>query len=84
MSWVWKNSRSRGIQRLVLLSIADQANDAGEAWPSVASIAARCQISERSVQRNIRYLADLEELAVEPRERENGGCSSNLYRVLAS
>src|SRR5690606_6482867 len=42
MSWVWNYSRSKPTQRLVLLAIADCANDHGaEAYPSNATLAAK-------------------------------------------
>ncbi|MBS7811193.1 helix-turn-helix domain-containing protein [Roseococcus pinisoli] len=37
-------------QKLVLWALADQANDAGEAWPSVAGLVEATCLSERSVQ----------------------------------
>ena len=36
--------------KLVLLSLADQANDAGVCWPSQPQIATRCSISDRAVK----------------------------------
>jgi hypothetical protein len=34
MTWVWQHSRADGNVRLVLLAIADSANDDGlDAWP---------------------------------------------------
>jgi hypothetical protein len=40
----------------VLLSLADNANDHGECWPSIATIATRTCFSERAVQRAIAWL----------------------------
>lgn len=59
---VWKYSRAHGAALLVLVSLADQANDAGECWPSVESIAARCRVSVRSVHRYLDQLVALGEL----------------------
>lgn len=58
-SAVWRQSKATGATLLVLLSLADQANDEGICWPSVPMIAERCRVSVRSVSR---YLAQLEEL----------------------
>lgn len=44
----------RGItssQKLVLVCLADNANDAGFCWPSLSDIRARCCMEERAVQR---------------------------------
>lgn len=40
--------------KLVLLALADCANDDGHCWPSIATIARKSGVSERSVQRAIR------------------------------
>ena len=42
------------IDKLVLLALADAANDEGHCWPSIATIARKSGVSERSVQRAIR------------------------------
>lgn len=40
--------------KLVFLALADCANDEGLAWPSIATIARKSGVSERTVQRSIR------------------------------
>jgi hypothetical protein len=44
LSRVWKHSKARFGDRLVLLAIADFANDAGEAWPSVETLAKKSRL----------------------------------------
>lgn len=80
MSWVWEHSRSRGAQRLVLLCIADHANDDGlEAFPSLARLARKTGMTERGVQKAIQSLVGLGELQV---TMGGGRGRSNRYRVL--
>lgn len=43
MNWVWSLEDLTPAQTLVLLSLADQANDEGYCWPSRDVIASRCQ-----------------------------------------
>lgn len=65
ISWVWEHSEAGGTDRLVLLAIADAADDRGlNAWPSVATIASKCNVSSRTVQRAIYALEELGELRV--------------------
>lgn len=66
-AWCWRHSQSKGTDRLVLLSIADQADDDGlNAFPSYVTIAERCGgISTKTVQRCVTNLEALGELAVE-------------------
>lgn len=52
MNHVWQLAIPAG-QKIVLLSLADQANDHGVCWPSMAQIAVRCSITERSVRSHV-------------------------------
>lgn len=58
MGRVWPLSVTP-VQKLVLISLADQANDDGVSWPGVASMAKRTCLAERSVQRALRELVAL-------------------------
>ena len=73
----WYHSEASGNVLLVLLSLADQANDDGWCWPGHESIASRCRLSRRTVQRAIDTLAELGEVEVERRGRQR----TNLYRI---
>jgi len=80
MTWVWDNSPVGGSERLLLLAIADCANDeGGNAWPSIATLARKCRIDGRTVQRIIRRLADAGHLTV---VASAGGRGSNVYTVV--
>lgn len=71
MNWVWEHSSAAGGDLLVLLAIADHASDDGtHAFPTVDTLAGKCRMSARSVQRAIGRLAELGELRV---ERNAGG-----------
>lgn len=45
-------------EKAVLISLADQANDDGECWPSVPTMSRRTCLGERTVQRALRELED--------------------------
>lgn len=53
---IWENPPCGGGDLLCLLAIADNANDAGYAWPALATIARKAVMSERGVQKCIRKL----------------------------
>lgn len=55
MSAIWPLEMD-STPKFVLLSLADQANDSGECWPSVANLAKRTGLSERTVQYAIKQL----------------------------
>jgi AcrR family transcriptional regulator len=75
---VWKHSQADGVALLVLLSLADQANDEGECWPKIDQIAERCRVSRRSVFRHLDELRTLGELDWEDRRAQS---LASKYRV---
>ena len=77
---VWHNSQQTGSGLLVLLAIADHANDDGICWPSVARLARMARVSERQCQRLISQLVNAGELAVE--RGGHGPKSTTVYRIL--
>lgn len=77
MSWVWEFSEAVGNDRLVLLAIADRANDDGaDAWPNQEELSSKTRLSRRTVQRCILSLEQLGELVV---SREVG--NTNRYTI---
>lgn len=79
MSRVWQQSKSRNGDRLVLLAIADFADEKARAFPSMASLSAKSNMDVRSVQRSVSRLVEMGELAV----REGAGPHGvNVYYVL--
>jgi hypothetical protein len=78
-SAVWKHSRQKksgGL--LVLLAIADYANERGIAWPAVSTLARKARMSPRNVQRWLRCLERDGELKV---LRNQGKCGANIYQI---
>jgi hypothetical protein len=70
MSRVWAHSRQKGGELLIMLALADFANDEGECWPSIPVLAQKARLTERQVQKLIPKLQEAGELLV---ERSNGG-----------
>ena len=78
MAWAWRQQLS-GPEKLVLMAIADHADDDGICWPGNAHIARKCNLSQRSVQRHIKNLIDNGYMTAHRRYRETGGQTSNRY-----
>jgi Helix-turn-helix domain len=84
---VWDYSKASGTPLLVLLKLADWANDDGECWPSIRLIAEKCRLKdERHVKRLIRDELEekLGEVVVIPnggRSSHHGGPRSNRYII---
>lgn len=80
VSWVLDQSKSRGADRLVLLVIAEHANDNGaNAYPSLTRIAKRANMDKRTAQRSIRALVASGELKVSD---STGPQGVHRYRVV--
>jgi hypothetical protein len=58
MSAVWQYGPADSMDRLVLLAIADNANDDGVAWPAVRRLADKCCIGERGMRYRLRKLEE--------------------------
>ena len=71
MTVVWQCDIPAG-RKLVLLSLADNANDRGECYPSIEAVSARCGLSVRAVQGHI---SDLEKDGYLSRLERNGRSS---------
>lgn len=59
-SAVWKAAIKDPVAKLVLLKFADNANDSGKCWPSIANISRETGLCRRTVQTKIRALEDLD------------------------
>lgn len=67
-------------QKMILLALADRANDEGECWPGQEELARKGNMSPRSVVNHIDWLEDHGLLKVERRQKGNTR-QSNRYTV---
>jgi len=79
MTRVWKNSTQAGGKLLLLLAIADFANDDGMAFPGIDTLAKKTRQNRRTVQRQLSDLEEKDEIAIEP---GTGRSNTNTYWVL--
>jgi len=80
MNWAWRQGLPP-TPKLVLMALADAADDHGVCWPSVTTLARKCSVSPRTVQRMLKLLVDQQLLVAESRHRQSGARSSNRYRL---
>lgn len=69
---------SDAITKLILVKLADNANDDGQCFPSYAKMAEQCGVSRRTVIRKIKDLEIAGEIVIERRKTKNGN-ASNLF-----
>ena len=76
LSAAWAQDGLSSNQKLVLLGLANWCNSQSQtAWPSISTLAKRCSLTTRSVQRIIKQLQELGLISVEQRNS-----TSNVYR----
>lgn len=78
MNWAWGVELPPAM-KLVLLKLADRANDDGQCWPGMDVVAEACGVSKASV---IRYVAKMESMGlvkVERRKGDDGRQATNIY-----
>lgn len=74
-SAVWKRKGLDPLTKLVLLKLADNANDEGECWPSIRRIVDETGLARSTV---FRRLEDLEELKLIERHRRETTSARNI------
>lgn len=79
MTCIWDATDVSGSELLVLLALADHANDAGICWPSLPRIAKRARLSERQTQRVIQKLAS--EGHIKILSKGDGRGHSTMYQI---
>lgn len=82
MSKVWTEQDTSGNERLVLMALADNANDEGICWPSHATIASKCRIERRHVIRLVQSLINRGYVRRQRRLAKDGRKTSNIYQLL--
>ena len=80
MGWAWGQALPSA-RKLVLVALADSANDDGVCWPGLRTISGKCGMTVRSVQRHIDALIEGGYMAKSARHRDTGSRTSNLYEL---
>ena len=75
---VWQHSRNKSGNLLVLLALADHANEEGYAYPGIPLLAREARMSQRHTRRCLNELVTSGELDVLPKQAPSG---RTLYRI---
>lgn len=79
MAQAWKDSPYKGEKLLVLLALADFANDEGKCWPAISTIARKARITDRAA---FRILAEFRQDGVVEVLKQGGGRGKlTVYQV---
>ena len=80
MTWAWSKALPP-TSKLVLMALADIADDLGVCWPSHPTLAAKCSLTDRTLRRVLSLLQAQKLVFIEPRFNTNGSRTSNRYRL---
>lgn len=80
MNWAWEQ-RLPPNAKLILMALADAANDEGDCWPKMKTLAAKCCVSQRTVQRMLKEFVASGLLTARPRFNHEGRQVSNNYTL---
>lgn len=82
MTQVWQIGPEEHYPRVVLLALADNADDAGDCYPSIALVQQKLCMSKSSVLRSLKYLEEEGWLEIEHRVTVYDECArGNLYHI---
>ena len=79
MARVWEKSQHAGSELLMLLAIADFADDDGRAYPAVPTLAKKCRMTPRNANLILANLRKTGELVIRQNEGPKG---TNLYQIV--
>lgn len=81
MAWAWKRPGLTSTEVLVLLALADHADDEGLCWPGQRGVAEKARMARPTVNVIIRRLQDKGALTVIQRTDRDGRKLANRYRL---
>lgn len=84
MTRVFNDKSIKGNEKLLMLALADNANDTGVCFPSWNSLMSKTSMSRGSVSKWINVLVEKGLVYKKNRSRKNGGRSSNKYLLYPS
>jgi hypothetical protein len=71
----------KGPPRALLMALADRANDSGECWPSITTLAKECGFCRSTVKSSLRALKDAKLIDWKQRRDTSGDLTSNVYSL---
>ena len=81
MTWAI-TQRIPASQKIVLIVLANYANEKGACWPSLQTIAKDAGISKRTAMRTVEKLIENKIISVKKRRRSTGNQTSSYYQIL--
>ena len=77
MAWAWTQEALSEGEKLLLMAVADHADDEGVCWPGQVGLAKKCGVTDRTVRTRLKKLETLGLIAREPRYNAEGKRTSD-------
>lgn len=84
LTWAWSRRGLKATEKLVLIRLADYADEQGSCFPSQKRVAEDCGMDRMTVNRALQRLADAALVSSEKRRRGGRQTSSRYYLALQS
>jgi len=81
MDKVFKAKTLDSNKKLIMLALADNANDQGYAYPSINTLVEKTSLSKPTVIKHLKELEKLGLLISQKRHRKNGSATSKIYVI---
>ena len=65
----------------VLMYLHDRANQDGESWYAIGTMAKELSLSRSTIKRALAELIRRDLMVKQTRQRKNGSCTSNIYTI---
>ena len=80
-AWAWKQ-RVKGNDKLILLSLADRANETNRAWPSLHRLAFDTCLNIKTIKDGIKRLEAQGLITIHKEQKGDGRFSNNIYSLV--
>jgi len=80
LSWAWQQSLGDPTTKLILMKLADGADESNRSWYSHQTLAKQCETSVSTVRRHLRLLREKKIIEIIPRHNDKGQ-TSNYYQI---
>ena len=81
LNWAFNLDLPNSGQKIVLLVLANYADDEGKAFPSQKTLSEKTCLSERAIRDNLTRLEEVEIISRVPRCRSNGSYTTDLFKL---
>lgn len=81
LSWAFQQEVTPAAKKLVLIALANRADEEGYCYPGYKRLAVQCSMARSTVIQHVKALEREGLISISSQQRENGSDTSNLYKL---